>query len=70
MLKRLDRIRFRGQRRDDLVDPADSPNGSDTESSEDVVVKTRLSFREGEELRDVEAESQRDVQVSPGETPR
>lgn len=62
MLKRLDRIRFRGQRRDDLLEPADSPNGSDTEGSEDVL-KTRISVRETEELRDVEVEPQSEIQV-------
>uniref|UniRef100_A0A8C8J6L5 GRAM domain-containing protein n=1 Tax=Oncorhynchus tshawytscha TaxID=74940 RepID=A0A8C8J6L5_ONCTS len=31
MLKRLDKIRFRGQKRDDFLDLAESPNGSDNE---------------------------------------
>uniref|UniRef100_A0A3B4ZTN9 GRAM domain-containing protein 4-like n=1 Tax=Stegastes partitus TaxID=144197 RepID=A0A3B4ZTN9_9TELE len=52
MLKRLDRIRFRGQRRDEFLDLAESPNTSDTECSEEVLMKPRLSMRESEELRE------------------
>ncbi|CAG5958624.1 unnamed protein product [Menidia menidia] len=37
MLKRLDRIRFRGQRRDEFPDSAESPNTSDTEGSEELI---------------------------------
>uniref|UniRef100_A0A669E6H9 GRAM domain containing 4 n=1 Tax=Oreochromis niloticus TaxID=8128 RepID=A0A669E6H9_ORENI len=51
MLKRLDRIRFRG-RRDDFLDLAESPNTSDTECSEEVVIKPRTSVRETEEVRE------------------
>nr|XP_043892162.1 GRAM domain-containing protein 4-like isoform X1 [Solea senegalensis]XP_043892163.1 GRAM domain-containing protein 4-like isoform X1 [Solea senegalensis] len=40
MLKRLDRIRFRGQRRDEL---AESPNTSDTEETEDTGDTEELS---------------------------
>ncbi|KAM6937031.1 GRAM domain-containing protein 4-like [Xenentodon cancila] len=66
MLKRLDRIRFRGQRRDEFLDPADSPNTSDTESSEVVLMKAPVSVREEVELRDMEAEQQSNVQAGPG----
>lgn len=62
MLKRLDRIRFRG-RRDDFLDLAESPNTSDTECSEEVVIKPRTSVRETEEVREAEVEPQSDVQV-------
>lgn len=62
MLKRLDRIRFRG-RRDDFLDLAESPNTSDTECSEEVVIKPRTSVRETEEVREAEVEPQGDVQV-------
>ncbi|MEQ2273688.1 hypothetical protein XENORESO_007511 [Xenotaenia resolanae] len=66
MLKRLDRIRFRGQRRDEFLDPAESPNTSDTECSEDVVMKPRISVREAEELREPEGEQHIDTQAGPG----
>ncbi|MEQ2282179.1 hypothetical protein AMECASPLE_037890 [Ameca splendens] len=66
MLKRLDRIRFRGQRRDEFLDPAESPNASDTECSEDVVLKPRISVREAEELREPEGEQHIDTQAGPG----
>ncbi|PNI48444.1 GRAMD4 isoform 7, partial [Pan troglodytes] len=33
MLRRLDKIRFRGHKRDDFLDLAESPNASDTECS-------------------------------------
>uniref|UniRef100_A0A674P6U2 GRAM domain containing 4 n=1 Tax=Takifugu rubripes TaxID=31033 RepID=A0A674P6U2_TAKRU len=52
MRKRLDRIRFRGQKREDFVDLAESPNTSDTECSEDIVNKSQSSLRYSEELRD------------------
>ncbi|XP_054590131.1 GRAM domain-containing protein 4 isoform X3 [Nothobranchius furzeri] len=68
MLKRLDRIRFRGPRRDEFLDLADSPNTSDTECSEDVVIKPRITVREPEELRE-EGEPQMDVQAGPGSFP-
>ncbi|XP_030587967.1 GRAM domain-containing protein 4-like [Archocentrus centrarchus] len=64
MLKRLDRIRFRG-RRDEFLDMAESPNTSDTECSEEVVMKPRISVREPEELREAEGEQQGDVQAGP-----
>ncbi|KAM9854662.1 GRAM domain-containing protein 4-like [Aulostomus maculatus] len=64
MLKRLDRIRFRGQRRDDFLE--ESPNTSDTECSEEVVMKSRGSVRETEEVREVEGEQQNDAQAGPG----
>ncbi|GAA6215383.1 GRAM domain-containing protein 4-like [Lates japonicus] len=66
MLKRLDRIRFRGQRRDEFLDLAESPNTSDTECTEEVVIKPRLTSRESEELREVEGEQQSDAQAGPG----
>lgn len=63
MRKRLDRIRFRGQKREDFVDSAESPNTSDTECSEDIVNKSQASLRYSEELRDVDGEPQSDAQV-------
>ncbi|XP_054475988.1 GRAM domain-containing protein 4-like [Anoplopoma fimbria] len=66
MRKHLDRIRFRGQRRDEFLDLADSPNTSDTESNEDVVIKPRLASREVEELREAEGEQQGDAPAGPG----
>ncbi|XP_042266734.1 GRAM domain-containing protein 4-like [Thunnus albacares] len=66
MLKRLDKIRFRGQRRDEFLDLVDSPNTSDTECSEDAVMKPRSSIREPEELREAEGELQSDAQAGPG----
>ncbi|XP_053775723.1 GRAM domain-containing protein 4 isoform X4 [Desmodus rotundus] len=53
MLRRLDRIRFRGHKRDDFLDLAESPNASDTECGDDVPLKApRASPRDSEELRD------------------
>uniref|UniRef100_A0A3B4US81 GRAM domain containing 4 n=1 Tax=Seriola dumerili TaxID=41447 RepID=A0A3B4US81_SERDU len=49
MLKRLDKIRFRGQRRDEFLDLAESPNTSDTECTDEVVMKPRMSIREPSE---------------------
>lgn len=66
MLKRLDRIRFRGQRRDEFLDLAESPNTSDTECNEEAMLKPRLSTRDSEELREVEGEQQGDTQAGPG----
>lgn len=64
MRKRLDKIRFRGQKREDFVDLAESPNTSDTECSEEVVNKSQSSLRDSEELRDVDGgELQSDAQV-------
>ncbi|KAG7215433.1 hypothetical protein INR49_022503 [Caranx melampygus] len=74
MLKRLDKIRFRGQRRDEFLDLAESPNTSDTEGADEAVaaaaavaaVKHRMSIREpSEELRD-DGEQQSDAQAGPG----
>uniref|UniRef100_A0A674B6A9 GRAM domain containing 4 n=1 Tax=Salmo trutta TaxID=8032 RepID=A0A674B6A9_SALTR len=45
MLKRLDKIRFRGQKRDDFLDLAESPNGSDNECSDDILLRTRPSLK-------------------------
>lgn len=53
MLRRLDRIRFRGHRREDFLDLAESPNASDTECGDEIPLKTpRPSPRDSEELRD------------------
>lgn len=53
MLRRLDRIRFRGHKREDLLDLAESPNASDTECGDEIPLKTpRPSPRDSEELRD------------------
>ncbi|XP_037538428.1 GRAM domain-containing protein 4 [Nematolebias whitei] len=65
MLKRLDRIRFRGQRRDEFLDLYESPSTSDTECSEDAVIKPHISIKDQEELRD-DGEQQSDVQAGPG----
>ncbi|KAM4618531.1 GRAM domain-containing protein 4 [Polymixia lowei] len=52
MLKRLDKIRFRGQRRDEFLDLAESPNTSDNECSDEILTKSRPSIKDPEELRD------------------
>lgn len=53
MLRRLDKIRFRGHKRDDFLDLAESPNASDTECGDDVPLKVpRTAPRDSEELRD------------------
>uniref|UniRef100_A0A674JUU8 GRAM domain-containing protein 4 n=1 Tax=Terrapene triunguis TaxID=2587831 RepID=A0A674JUU8_9SAUR len=53
MLKRLDKIRFRGHKRDEFLDLAESPNASDTECGDEIPVKIpRTSLRENDELRD------------------
>ncbi|XP_062856103.1 GRAM domain-containing protein 4 [Trichomycterus rosablanca] len=52
MLKRLDKIRFRGQRRDDFLDIAESPNVSDSECNDDLLIKPSASIKDAEELRD------------------
>lgn len=64
MLRRLDRIRFRGSRREEFADLNDSP--SDNEGTEDVPIKARS--RETEELREGEAEADlfTDAQAGPG----
>lgn len=66
MLKRLDRIRFRGSRRDEFLDLAESPTTSDTECSEEVLLKPRLSLRETDDLREVDGDPQSDGQAGPG----
>uniref|UniRef100_A0A8D0HKZ8 GRAM domain containing 4 n=1 Tax=Sphenodon punctatus TaxID=8508 RepID=A0A8D0HKZ8_SPHPU len=54
MLKRLDKIRFRGHKRDEFLDLAESPNASDTECGDEIPVKIpRTSVRENDELRDL-----------------
>ncbi|KAM7366991.1 hypothetical protein PAMP_014921 [Pampus punctatissimus] len=51
MLKRLDKIRFRGPRtRDDFPDLAESPPASDNECSDDMLIKPRAAPRDTEEL--------------------
>ncbi|KAK1906666.1 GRAM domain containing protein 4 [Dissostichus eleginoides] len=51
MLKRLDKIRFRGPRtREDFPDLAESPPASDNECSDEVQLKPRPSLRETEEI--------------------
>lgn len=53
MLRRLDRIRFRGPKREDCLDLAESPNASDTECADELPLKIpRTSPRDSEELRD------------------
>uniref|UniRef100_A0A1W7RH01 GRAM domain-containing protein 4 n=1 Tax=Agkistrodon contortrix contortrix TaxID=8713 RepID=A0A1W7RH01_AGKCO len=39
MLKRLDKIRFRGHKRDEFPDLAESPNASDTECGDEIPMK-------------------------------
>ncbi|KAM9334687.1 GRAM domain-containing protein 4 [Symphorus nematophorus] len=51
MLKRLDKIRFRGPRtRDDFPDLAESPPASDNECSDDMQLKPRSALRDTEDL--------------------
>ncbi|XP_076008174.1 GRAM domain-containing protein 4 isoform X2 [Genypterus blacodes] len=51
MLKRLDKIRFRGPRtRDEFPDLADSPPASDNECSDDMQLKPKSALRETEDL--------------------
>lgn len=57
MLKRLDKIRFRGSKRDDFLDLAESPTASDNEGMEDILMKPRLSLRDPEELREPVSQS-------------
>ncbi|XP_027710055.1 GRAM domain-containing protein 4 isoform X2 [Vombatus ursinus] len=53
MLRRFDKIRFRGHKRDEFLDLAESPNASDTECGDELPVKVpRTAARDGEELRD------------------
>ncbi|XP_067291891.1 GRAM domain-containing protein 4 isoform X2 [Pseudorasbora parva] len=49
MLKRLDKIRFRGPKRDEFLDLAESPNASDSECNDDIPVKHRSSIKDTEE---------------------
>ncbi|KAA8590388.1 hypothetical protein FQN60_014322 [Etheostoma spectabile] len=62
MRKHLDRIRFRGQRRDEFLDLVDSPYASDTECPEETVTKAPVSGCSSshvseEELRKLKEES-------------
>ncbi|KAM4676720.1 GRAM domain-containing protein 4 [Discoglossus pictus] len=53
MLRRLDKIRFRGQKREEFPDLAESPNASDTECGDEIPLKIpRTSGRDNEELKD------------------
>ncbi|KAL4656772.1 GRAM domain-containing protein 4-like isoform X1 [Arapaima gigas] len=52
MLKRLDKIRFRGHKRDECPELPESPNASDNEGADEVPVKPRPSLKDPEELRD------------------
>ncbi|XP_029607444.1 GRAM domain-containing protein 4 isoform X2 [Salmo trutta] len=54
MLKRLDKIRFRGQRPDVFLDLGESPSTSDTECSEEILMKPKplLKIKDTEELQD------------------
>lgn len=52
MLKRLDKIRFRGHKRDEFLDLAESPNASDSECNDDAQMRPRPSARDAEEQRD------------------
>ncbi|TSK13169.1 Cadherin EGF LAG seven-pass G-type receptor 1 [Bagarius yarrelli] len=52
MLKRLDKIRFRGSKRDEFLDLAESPTASDNECIEEILMKPRLSLRDSEDLRE------------------
>ncbi|XP_056605033.1 GRAM domain-containing protein 4 isoform X7 [Triplophysa dalaica] len=52
MLKRLDKIRFRGPKRDDFLDQPESPTGSDTECSDEILLRPRPSIRDNDEQRD------------------
>lgn len=68
MRKHLDRIRFRGQKRDEFLDLAESPNTSDTECTEEILIKPRGSVRDLEELREMDGEQQSDAQVGEVES--
>ncbi|XP_059843449.1 GRAM domain-containing protein 4 isoform X2 [Hypanus sabinus] len=53
MLKRLDKIRFRGQKRDEILDLVESPNASDNECGDEIPAKpSRCSVKDSEELKD------------------
>lgn len=53
MLKRLDKIRFRGQKRDEILDLVESPNASDNECGDEIPTKpARCSLKDSEELKD------------------
>lgn len=52
MLKRLDKIRFRGQKRDEFLDIAESPNASDSECNDDLMIKPPAPVKDGEDVRD------------------
>ncbi|XP_029908697.1 GRAM domain-containing protein 4-like isoform X2 [Myripristis murdjan] len=65
MLKRLDKIRFRGPRRDDFLDLAESPNTSDTEGGDETPPRPRAS-RDPEELRDAAADPPPPAELQAG----
>lgn len=64
MLKRLDKIRFRGPKRDEFLDLAESPNASDSECNDDVPVKQRSSIKDTEEQRDPVSDIPSNVGIS------
>lgn len=68
MLRRLDKIRFRGSRKEEFADLNDSPNTSDNEGIEDLHVKAHCSTRDPDELRDGDADGDlfSDAQAGPG----
>ncbi|TRY59250.1 hypothetical protein DNTS_026387 [Danionella cerebrum] len=61
MLRRLDKIRFRGPKRDDFMDLPDSPTGSDTEGNEDILLRPRTSLRDGDEQREAVLSAMQDL---------
>ncbi|XP_044136162.1 GRAM domain-containing protein 4 isoform X1 [Bufo gargarizans] len=52
MLRRLDKIRFRGPKREEFPYLAESPNASDTEYGDEITLKITRSSKENEDLKD------------------
>lgn len=52
MLRRLDKIRFRGQKREEYPYLAESPNASDTECGDEITLKLSRPSKDNEELKD------------------
>ncbi|XP_041833312.1 uncharacterized protein gramd4a isoform X7 [Melanotaenia boesemani] len=71
MLKRLDKIRFRGPRtRDDFPDLGESPPASDNECSDDMQLKPRTALRDMEDvLRDPELQPDKTQTDCPSRPP-
>ena len=65
MLKRLDKIRFRGQRRDEFLDLAESPNNSDSECNDDIMIKPprTSSAKDLEELAELQLQPEAQVGI-------